>query len=206
MIRTLNRPAAALFVCAALTFAAAQSLPRIDRESDARSRELISEGLGLGRIYVGRSTADDVASVYGKTFETVEHSANSPVEHGPASYEMRYSQLGLAFFYCHDDQRKRIYSIKARPPFESFTARGIERGKSTLRDVIKAYGEPVAKTAIGGGEPDATYRYEYPGIRFYVAYDKPANNPDAVLLGSKVIVIEVVTSKGDSACDPSNRN
>jgi hypothetical protein len=189
---------------ASLTFARAQTLPRINRDDDARPRELLSEGLGVGRVYVGHSTADDVASVYGKTFETVEHGANSPLEHGPASYEMRYSQLGLAFFYCHDDQRKRIFSIKARWPFDGFTAHGIERGKSTLRDVVKAYGEPVAKTGIGVGDPDSTYQYEYPGIRFYVAYDKPANNPDNAFLSSKVIVIEVITSKGDSACDPSN--
>jgi hypothetical protein len=190
-------------MCAPLVFAA--QLPSIPKFRDrANVRELISEGLGVGRIYVGHSTADDVAAVYGTGFETVEHGANDTVEHGSDSYEMRYAQLGLSFYYCHGDQQKRIFGIKAREPFNGFTARGIVRGKSTLRDVVEAYGEPSGKMGVGVGNADSTFRYEYPGIRFYVAYNQPAKTPNDASLGSKVIVIEVVTSQSGSDCLPSN--
>jgi hypothetical protein len=189
MMKILNRLALACLVCASLIFAHAQSLPRIDRESDARPRELISEGLGVGRIYVGHSTADDVASVHGKTFETIEHGAQSD--------EMRYAPLGLSFYYCRADQQKRIFRIEARAPFNGFTARGIVLGKSTLRDVLAAYGQ-IAPSTTGDQRS-----LRYPGVEFTIP-DKNADGKSISLSpGAKVVAINVTTSRGVSYCNSS---
>jgi hypothetical protein len=182
--------ACAALVCASLSGVAfvrarAQSLG-IDRESDARPRELISEGLGVGRIYVGRSTADDVANIYGKTFETADHGARES--------EMRYSTLGLSFYYCRADQQKRVFRIEARAPFDGFTARGIVVGKSSARDVLAAYGN-VEPSASGTGDGSAL---RYTGVEF--ALDNKGSGK-GVAPGAKVTTISVVTSRAGSDCD-----
>jgi hypothetical protein len=187
----LNKLSAALFACAALTLVNAQTLPRIDREADARPRELISEGLGVGRVYVGRSTADDVASVYGKTFETVEHGAQGT--------EMRFTPLGLSFYYCRADERKVINRIEARAPFDAFTARGIVLGKSSARDVLAAYG---ASEPTNGGEGGGLV-LRYFGVEFTVA-NKESGKSASVSPGAKITAIHIVTSRAGSDCGTPN--
>lgn len=189
MMKMLNSLTCACLVCASLIFAHAQSLPRINRDEDARPRELLSEGLGVGRIYVGHSTPDDVASVYGKTFETVEH--------GAYSYEMRYASLGLSFWYCRADMQKRIFDINAVSPFNGFTARGIVLGKSTLRDVFAVYGNVDPMTS----STKDYWSFAYPGVEFAIPYKELGGKPVSALLGSKVIAIEVTTSRGSSYCN-----
>jgi hypothetical protein len=163
---------------------------------DREGRELISEGLGVRGVYVGRSTADDVAATYGKDFELVEQGAQSS--------EMKYAALGLSFYYCRDDARKRITRVECRAPFRGFTARGVIMGESSARDVLKAYGqsEPTA------GEAGEAWAYRYPGIRFRVADKQPGRaEPLNKLLGrksSKVVAIEVVTLAGDPDCLTQN--
>jgi hypothetical protein len=160
---------------------------------DREGRELISEGLGVRGVYLGRSTADDVAAAYGKDFELVEQGAQSS--------EMRYASLGLSFHYCRADERKRIYEIECRAPFRGFTARGVLLGESSARDVLKAYGQ--AEPAAG-----AAWTYEYPGIRFRVEDRQPGRAERLnKLLGkknSKVVAIDVVTLKGGSDCLPQS--
>jgi hypothetical protein len=191
MMTMLNRLAFACLICASLILVRAQSLPRINREEDARSRELISEGLGVGRIYVGRSTAEDVATVHGKTFETIEH--------GAYSYEMRYAPLGLSFWYCREDPQKRIFDINAVTPFNGFTARGVSLGKSTLRDVFKAYGE----TEPTASSKHDSWTFAYPGVEFTIPYKDIQGKAVSALLGAKVTAIDVTTSRGGSYCDTS---
>jgi hypothetical protein len=163
---------------------------------DREGRELISEGLGVRGVYVGRSTADDVAEVYGKDFELIEHGVNS--------FEMRYAALDLSFYYCRADERKRVFDIECRAPFRGFTARGVVLGESSARDVLKAYGQAEPSADATGG----TWVYEYPGIRFHVENRQPGRaEPLNKLLGkksSKVVAIDVVTLKGGPDCLPQN--
>jgi hypothetical protein len=184
----LNGLALVCLACATLTFARAQSLPRINRDDDARPRELISEGLGVGRIYVGHSTMDDVVAAYGKTFETIER--------GPQSYEMRYAPLGLSFYLCHADEQKRVFEIEARAPFNGFTARGIVLGKSTLRDVIAAYGQ------IGASTTGDRSILRYPGVEFLITSKNAAGK--SVPPGAKIMAIDVTTNRDGSHCDTSH--
>jgi hypothetical protein len=188
----LNRLACVCLIGASLTFARAQSLPQISRNEDARPRELISEGLGVGKIYVGHSTVDDVVAAYGKTYEAVEHGAQSS--------EMRYANPSLSFYYCPADTLKRIFRVEARTPFAGFTARGIILGKSTARDVVKAYGEAAPKSSSAN---DA-WLYEYPGIEFHIEHRDSDDKPTSQLLGSRIVAIAVVTSHNGSDCLPSN--
>jgi hypothetical protein len=190
MMTMLNRLALACLVCASLILVHAQSLPRINREEDARPRELISEGLGVGRIYIGHSTADDVASVYGKTFETIEH--------GAQSFEMRYAPLGLSFYYCRADQQKRIFRIEARAPFNGFTARGIVPGKSKLRDVLAAYGQTAPSTT---GDQRSL---RYPGVEFTIPDKNADGKPISLSPSAKVAAINVVTSRNGSDCNATS--
>ena len=163
---------------------------------DREGRELISEGLGVRGVYVGRSTADDVAAAYGKDFELVEGGAQSA--------EMKYAALGLSFFYCRDDARKRITRVECRAPFRGFTARGVVMGESSARDVVKAYGEAGPSAGAEGG----AWAYQYPGIRFRVADRQPGRGePINKILGrksSRVVAIDVVALAGGPDCPPQN--
>ncbi|HEX8163496.1 MAG TPA: hypothetical protein VF538_16620 [Pyrinomonadaceae bacterium] len=169
---------------------------------DREGRELISEGLGVRGVYVGRSTADDVAAAYGKDFELVEQGAQVS--------EMRYAPLGLSFYYCRADARRTIFEIECRAPFRGFTARGVRLGESGARDVLKAYGEaaPAAGAAGAAGETVAASAYEYPGVRFRVEDKQPGRGePLNKLLGkknSRVVAIAVFTLKGGSDCPAQN--
>jgi hypothetical protein len=187
----LKMLAFAWLACASLALTTAPpQLPTLHRD-DARTRELISEGLSVGRIYVGRSTAADVADIYGKTFETVEHGAQAG--------EMRYASLGLSFYYCHEDEQKRIVRVEARPPFEGFTARGIILGESRARDVLKAYGQSDPKSSPAND----SWFYAYPGIEFHVEHRDLGDKPASKLSGSKITAIAVVANVG-SACQTPN--
>ena len=189
---TLHLVALSCLALSALTLAGAQSLPRsfprIERES-SQPRELISEGLGVGQVYVWHSTAEDVEAAYGKDFERIEHGAHT--------VEMRYATRDLSFFYCQSDSRKRIIDIECRAPFRGFTARGVTLGKSTVRDVFKAYGEAKPSTSSN----NTYWTFSYPGVEFSIPYkDKPA----ASLLGEKITVIDVTTPRSGSDCLATN--
>jgi hypothetical protein len=191
MMTMLNRLAFVCLIGAALTFARAQSLPQISRNEDARPRELLSEGLGVGKIYVGHSTFDDVVEAYGKGYALVERSGRD---------EMRYETLGLSFWYCQDDPQKRIFRVECRAPFAGFTARGIVLGKSAVRDVLKAYGQADPKSS-GANE---TWSYEYPGVEFHVEHRDLGDKPTTQLLGSKIVAIAIVMMASGSNCPPTN--
>jgi hypothetical protein len=175
----------------------ARSTPAL--ADDREGRELISEGLGVRGVYVGRSTADDVAATYGKDFELVEHGAQAS--------EMKYAALGLSFYYCRDDARKRIFEIECRAPFRGFTARGVRLGESSAREVLKAYGQ-AEPSAGATGAADETWAYDYPGIRFRVENRQPGRvEPLNKLLGkknSKVVAIHVRALTGGPDCAPQN--
>jgi hypothetical protein len=189
----LKMLAFAWLACASLALTTApRQLPTLHRD-DARTRELISEGLGVGRIYVGRSTAADVADVYGKNFASLEH--------GATVAEMLYAQLGLAFYYCPADEKKIIYRIEARAPFEGFTARGIILGKSTVNDVLKAYGRSEPKSA----PTNDSWFYAYPGIEFHVGRRDSGDKPASPHSGSKITAIAVVAD-GGAVCPTTNAN
>lgn len=59
----------------------------------------VIEGVGIGdNIVVGRSTRSDVLAAYGEMHELINHNKYS--------YQMRYSDLGVSFYYCQADVEK----------------------------------------------------------------------------------------------------
>lgn len=191
----LNRRVLACLLCVGLSVACAMlsSRPAAGRRA---GRELISEGLGVRGVHLWRSTADDVIAAYGKEFELIEH--------GHHSYEMKYAARGLAFYYCHADWRKRIFAIECTQPFDGFTAKGIVLGENTLRDVVRAYGQPEGQEGARTTVADETWWYEYPGVQFHVEHGGSGDWPVSRLLGRKIIAIDVVTGETGSDCLPSN--
>lgn len=100
----------------------------------AQSREgFITEGVSLDNIVLGRSTTNDVISVYGNDYKLVNHK--------DYSYEMIYKKHGLSFYACQADPNKEIFVIEIQSPAKVTTSKGIILGESTMADVLRIYGE-----------------------------------------------------------------
>lgn len=144
----------------------------------------ISDGVGVGRILIGVSNAADVEARYGSKYELINKN--------DYSYRMDYGDLGLAFYYCHKDEKKRIFLVELH---HGVSSKGITVGQSTLRDVFRLYGEKS-----GGEQLDI---HEYPGIQFYIEPDPKAgarNSP--ARLDKKVVEIDIVApDKSSNFCD-----
>jgi hypothetical protein len=159
--------------------------------------EVIIEGLGVGGIIVGNSRMSDVVLAYGEGFKLVQHNKYS--------YEAKYNDLGLSFYYCYSDEEKKIFTIKIKPPFHGSTNKGIIVGESTLQDVFDLYGKvkPYTTTAL------ETWAFKYEGVEFHIAYDSNLNSVGDEIpeeqLKKKIISIDVmVTNLRGNACRPSN--
>lgn len=165
-----------------------------DDEDNRAEFKLISEGLGIKGVYVWRSTERDVIAAYGEDYELVKH--------GSYTYELRYVLLDLSFYYCQNDPQKRIFDIECRAGFAGFTAKGIVLGRSTVRDVFKAYG---VSPELESFPNNSGVFFESPGIQFSVAHDDDAPPLNLKrLLDRKVETIDIVTSKTGSDCLPPN--
>ena len=151
-------------------------------------RQLISEGLGIEGIFVGRSTMENIVAAYGKDYNLIKH--------GTYSVEIQYRELGLSFYYCVEDQQKRIFDIECYAPFDGFTARGIILGRSTLSDVAKAYGSAELLTTSA----NESWFYKYPGIIFHVKYKDGDQIPKTQMLDRKIIAINIVTRRSGVDC------
>ena len=133
---------------------------------------VVKEGVGFNGIAVGRSTSADVAKKFGKDFKLKTYKKYSS--------QMIYSN-GLSFYYCFADNRKVIFDIEIRAPFQAKTSKGVTLGKSTLEDIYKIYG----KTTDG---------LQYRGVNFYYVNNK----------GKKTVtVIDIVENAGIRQCKES---
>ena len=95
--------------------------------------EYITEGKSFGNIKIEKSTINDAVSIYGKNYELINHKGYS--------YEFTYRNLGLSFYVCQADRKKKIFSVEFQSPFKVTTSKGIVLGESTLEDVFRIYGE-----------------------------------------------------------------
>lgn len=138
----------------------------------------IREGVGVGDIEVGESTMGDVVARYGQGYALIRH--------GAYSYEIRYPDPGLSFYYKYEDTSKKIFCVNVRRPARGFTNRGIVIGESTLEDVLRLYGKSELYTTTA----EETYFLSYPGIDFHVEYG-PKREPDAETFKRKVIEVDV---------------
>jgi hypothetical protein len=144
----------------------------------------INDGIGVGKILIGDSSAADVEARYGTKYDLINKN--------DYSYRMDYADLGLAFYYCHKDEKKRVFLIELH---HGTSSKGITVGESTLRDVFRLYGEKS-----GGEQLDI---HEYPGIQFYIEPDPKAGaRNSAARLDKKVVEIDIVApDQASNFCD-----
>jgi hypothetical protein len=149
----------------------------------------IHEGIGVDGIVVNESTMTDVTAAYGDGYKQIEHKKYS--------YEIRYKELGLSFFYCFGDERKKIILIRVQAPAKAVTSQGITLGESSFKDAVERYGEAELMNTAG-----ETWFLEYSGVNFvipYISTDDPVNNKEAILK-RKIERIDVVAEKWISVC------
>jgi hypothetical protein len=159
----------------------APSAPALQPQSQAGR---IKDGVGLGEILIGVSSAADVEARYGMKYDLINKN--------DYSYRMDYADLGLAFYYCHKDEKKKVFLVELH---QGVSSKGITVGESTLRDVLRLYGKQS-----GGEQLDV---HEYPGIQFYLEPDPKAGARDsAARLDKKVVEIDIVPpDKSSNFCD-----
>lgn len=171
------------WVIALVLFSMASSGSTASAPAPVESRSVyLAAGVGIEGIAVGYSTKSSVTAKYGNDFELITHKVYS--------YEMRYSDLGLSFWYRYSDPEQKIFCISVRPPCNGFTSRGIVVGSSKLKDVFKAYGETELSTSTGW---DWWYA-EYPGIEFLIDYKQgdSLNDENKKYLNRKIVEIDIV--------------
>jgi hypothetical protein len=153
-------------------------------QTQAQTQAQIKDGIGLGEILIGVSSAADVEARYGKKYDLINKNGYS--------FRMDYADLGLAFYYCLKDEKKRVFLVELH---QGVSSKGITVGQSTLRDVFRLYGE------VSGGEQ--TDVHEYKGIQFYIEPDPTAGaRNSAARLDKKVVEIDIVSpDQSSNFCD-----
>ena len=120
-------------------------------DKSSSKQNIIAPGTGIKTIEIGKSTAQDVATTYGENYKLEENNGYSN--------QLTYADLGLSFYYCAKDQEKKIFLIEL---LKGSTDKKITVGKSTLKDVLKIYGEPVEI-----GADFESFIFKYKGVQFY---------------------------------------
>ena len=143
----------------------------------------IKDGIGVGEILIGLSTAADVEARHGTKYE-LKNRKNY-------SYRMDFTDSEFAFYYCYQDPKKKIFLVEVH---DGVTSKGIIIGKSTVKDVVAIYGDKV-----GGSD----FIFEYPGIQFYFEPRTEAEaKDDALAMQRKVIEVDIVApNKASNFCD-----
>lgn len=143
----------------------------------------IKDGIGLGEILIGTSTAGDVAALHGTNYELINKN--------DYSYRMDYAASQLAFYYCYQDPKKKIFLVEVH---DGVTSKGIVIGKSTMKDVVAIYGRKT-----GGND----FIFEYPGVQFYFETRTEAETKDeALAMRRKVIEVDIVApDQSSNFCD-----
>jgi len=114
----------------------------------------IVDGVSVNEIVLGETTWDELAGRIGRGCEEVTH--------GTYSRECRCAEEGLSIYTRMKETDTTVFAINVRPPFAAPTSRGIVAGKSSLRDVVDAYGPDECRW-VGAGD---LICLEYSGIDF----------------------------------------
>ncbi|WP_299335268.1 hypothetical protein [uncultured Psychroserpens sp.] len=146
---------------------------------------IITEGKGIDSFHINTINATDVKHKLGKDYDLIKHK--------DYSFQIVYKNLGMSFYYMQNDPEEQIFLISFKSPFNGKTSKNIVLNKSTMIDVVNAYGKPEWFTCNGCD----TWKAEYDGIYFEVERDKslpqyPLN--EDVHIKKKIIGINI--SKG----------
>ena len=121
-------------------------------------KSIIYEGRGINELNLDSLTIHDVFAKLGKQYEIIKWREYS--------YEYKYPKVGISFWYKQDDKEQKIISISVYTNrFKGSTFRGLNISKqTTLREIIKVYGNPEWGYAANTDVIDA--EYEELGIYF----------------------------------------
>ena len=134
------------------------------RSATERAREciVISEGSGFYGIAAGSGNADDVRRLLGVP--------SAAIKHADYSYELVYEARASSFFFKQGDPMHTIFAMTIGSPACAETQKGVRLGESTMRAVIRTYGQGQWRTSAGND----TWWLEYPnGTTFHVRADLP---------------------------------
>ncbi|MEN0051958.1 MAG: hypothetical protein AAF806_33135 [Bacteroidota bacterium] len=126
------------------------------------TESILTEGKGLDKIKLYKSTISDVQKLYGKDFKVIKW--------GSFSYEIDYSDIGVSFSYKQEDTSRQVRFISVNPGvFNGRTAKGlvIKEGLK-VTDVIDIYGKAEWFYTTDSTE----LSIDYDGISFYVNPNK----------------------------------
>ena len=115
----------------------------------------ILDGKGYGSIKVGVSSQKDVQRILGSDFK------DSRTRY---IHRMIYEKKGIVFMSKPRDKRGVIIETEFRAPFAGVTRRGVKIGRSTMGDVVKAYG-PADYYSVS---KEWKFWNQYPGIVFEI--------------------------------------
>ena len=114
------------------------------------------EGVGMPRVQLLSTTAEDVRATFGMPTRTISHASYSR--------QLVYERHGLSLYYCVQDPARRIFYIEAQAPFRARTSRGVVLGQHTLEQAFEIYGP----SSCGSDSHSATSWCSYPGVEFRV--------------------------------------
>jgi hypothetical protein len=172
MRKSYLRVALAVLVGCFLMF----SVSEAQSAKQANKVKVVKEGVGFDGITVGKSTMADVTKKFGKVYKLKTHKKYS--------YQMVYPN-GVSFYVCQSDNRRQVFDIEIRAPFEAKTSKGITLGKSTLEDIYKIYGKKSKDEGL-----------QYRGVSFFYQKSRGKNI---------VTVIDIVENSGIRQCDEKQK-
>jgi hypothetical protein len=135
----------------------------------------IISGLSVDDVVVGADTSQTVMQKYGLDYDELNHNNYS--------IEMRYSEIGLSFYYRFDNPLKIIFNIDVildnyRCIITKFMVfdRMIDENKICIQDVVNLFGD-VTNLNYSDGNELASIAYK--GIEFHASYNEFMNNVPA---------------------------
>lgn len=146
---------------------------------------VVSPGNGAEGIQVGQSTEQDVVTKYGNQYQKIKHLNYS--------YQLKYPELDMSFYYCQNDPLKKLFTIEY---LQGSTNDGIIIGKSTLADVQNLHKEIKDYTDCDSG----LCAYQYDGITYFTK-DSPETD------SARLTIIEIdVQPLSFKDCDSNLRS
>ena len=147
----------------------------------AAETPVITPGVGADGLRVGVSTEQDVIAKYGAQFEKIKH-----LEY---SYQLKYPELGMSFYYCQQDPDKKLFTIEY---LRGSTNDGIVIGRSTMAEVQKRQGQSEDYQGCDEG----LCLYSYDTAHYYIKDATENSAPD------KQTIVEIdVKPSGFQSCD-----
>lgn len=144
---------------------------------------VITAGVGAEGIRVGVSTVQDVIAKYGTQYEKIKHEAYS--------YQLKYPELGMSFYYCQQDPDKKLFTIEY---LRGSTSDGIVIGKSTIADVQQRQG--LSEDYLTCDGELCLYSYRDDSTHYYTK-----NKAEDVAPAKQTIVEIDVKPVGFQSCD-----